>query len=128
MVRSLVECIITMLNTFPPKHVISETLSTPTIVEGKPNLDLNTKIIHLGAYALVYSGTANNMKSRAVPVIDLRRSNSAGGYYFMSLHSSIRIHGYSWDKLPIDNYIIETVDYLVEDQGQFIMHKGVPSF
>ena len=68
------------------------------------------------------------MKSRAVPGIALRRSNSAGGHYFMSLHSGKRIHGYNWDELPIDEYVIERVESLAEEQEQPLMRDGVPNF
>ena len=95
MVRSLVEGVVGMMNAFPSKQGISNTLSPSTIVEGKAKLDLARKMITFGSYAVVYTGTSNNMKSRAVPGIALRRSNNAGGHYFMSLDSVKRIHGYS---------------------------------
>ena len=82
-----------MLNAFPSKNGISDTISPATIVEGKPKLDLEKKMIVFGSYALVYTRTTNNNKTRAVPAIALRRSNNAGGHYFMSLHSGKRIHG-----------------------------------
>ena len=128
MVRSLVEGVVGMLNAFPSKEGISTTLSPSTIVEGKAKLDLSRKMITFGTYALVYTGTSNNMKSRAVPGIALRRSNNAGGHYFMSLHSGKRIHGYSWDELPIDESVVERVESLAEEQGQPIMQDGVPNF
>ena len=128
MVKSLVEGVVGMMNAFPSKQGISDTLSPSTIVEGKSKLDLKRKIITFGTYALIYTTTSNNMKSRAVPGIALRRSNSAGGHYFMSLHSGKRIHGYNWDELPTDDYVIERVEALAMEQGQPLMHDGVPSF
>ena len=128
MVKSLVEGVVGMMNAFPSKQGISDTLSPTTIVEGNPKLDLKRKIITFGTYALVYTTTSNNMKSRAVPGIALRRSNSAGGHYFMSLHSGKRIHGYNWDELPIDDYVIERVEALAMEQGQPLVHDVVPSF
>ena len=128
MVRSLVEGVVGMMNAFPSKQGISNTLSPSTIVEGKAKLDLARKMITFGSYALVYTGTSNTMKSRAVPGIALRRSNSAGGHYFMSLHTGKRIHGYIWDELPIDEYVIERVESLAEEQGQPLMRDGVPNF
>ena len=77
MVKSLVEGVVGMMNAFPSKQGISDTLSPSTIVEGKSKLDLKRKIITFGTYALIYTTTSNNMKSRAVPGIALRRSNSA---------------------------------------------------
>ena len=46
----------------------------------------------------------------------------------MSLHSGKRIHGYIWDELPIDEYVIERVEALAEEQGQPLMKDGVPDF
>ena len=128
MVRSLIEAIVEMLNAFPSKGSISDTLSPSTIVEGKPKLDLSKDIIVFGAYALVYTDTTNDMKSRAVPAIALRRSNNAGGHYFMSLYSGKRIHGYRWKELPIDDYVISRVEELAEAEKQPLMHNGLPNF
>ena len=47
MVRSLVEAIVEVLNTFPSKNGISKTISTATIIEGKPKPDLKKKMITL---------------------------------------------------------------------------------
>ena len=85
-------------------------------------------MIVFGSYALVYTRTTNNNKPRAVPAIALRRSNNAGGHYFMSLHSGKRIHGYEWEELPIDEHVIERVEALAEAEKQPIMHRGMPSF
>ena len=46
----------------------------------------------------------------------------------MSLHSGKHIHGYNWDELPIDDYVIERVESLAVEQEQPLMHEGVPSF
>ena len=46
----------------------------------------------------------------------------------MSLHSGKRIHGYNWDELPIDDYVVERVESLAETEEQPIMHNGMPSF
>jgi hypothetical protein len=128
MIRSLIEGIVDVLNAFPSSGGISDTLSPSTIVEGKPKLDLSKDIIVFGAYTLVYTDTANDMKSRAVPAVALRRSNNAGGHYFMSLYSGKRIHGYKWKELPIDEYVIARVEELAKDQNQPLMHGGVPNF
>ena len=93
MVRSLIEAITEVLNDFPSKNGILDTLSPVTIVEGKPKFDFGRAMIPFGSYALVYEGTTNTMKPRFVPAIALRRSNNAGGHYFMSLCSVRRIHG-----------------------------------
>ena len=128
MVRSLVEEIIVVLNAFPSKNAVSSTISPATMVEGKPKLDLKRKMIPFGAYALVYTRTTNDNQPRAVPAIALRMSNNAGGHYFMSLHTGKRIHGFQWDELPIDEYVIERVEALAEEQNQPLMHRGKPCF
>ena len=128
MVRSLVEEIIVVLNAFPSKNAVSSTISQATLVEGKPKLDLKRKLIPFGAYALVYTRTTNDNQPRAVPAIALRMSNNAGGHYFMSLHTGKRIHGFQWDELPIDEYVIERVEALAEEQNQPLMHRGKPCF
>ena len=127
-VRSLIKGIVSTLNIFPSKHGVSDTLNPSTIIEGKPKLDLNTKVISFDIYALIYAGTSNDMKSRAVHAIALRRSNGARGHYFMSLYPGKRIHGYSWDQLPIDGYVIERVESLAKDQGQPIIYKRLTRF
>ena len=68
------------------------------------------------------------MQTRAVPGIALRASNTSGGHYFMSLYSGKRIHGYKWDELPVDEYVIERVESLAEQEKQPLMHKGMPTF
>ena len=128
MLRSLIEGIVEILNEFPSAGGISDTLSPSTIVTGKPKLDLSKDKIVFGAYALVYIDTTNDIKSRAVPAIVLRRSNNAGGHYFMSLYSGMRIYGYKWKELPIDEYVLARVEELAEAQNQPLMHNGVPNF
>jgi hypothetical protein len=114
MVRSLIEGVVGMLNASPSKNGITDTISPASIIKGKPKLDLEKKMIVFGSYALVYTGTTNTNKPRAVPAIVLRRSNNTGGHYFMSLHSGKRIHGYEWEELPIDEHIIKRVEALAE--------------
>ena len=127
MVRSLVEGITDVLNAFPSKNGITDTISPATIIEGKPKMDLQRKVIVFGSYALVYTRTTNTNKPRAVPAIALRRSNNTGGHYFMSLHSGKRIHGYEWQELPIDEHVIEQVGDLAKTEEQPIMHIGMPN-
>ena len=46
----------------------------------------------------------------------------------MSLYSGKRIHGYKWDRLPIDENIIARVEQLAEAEKQPIMNRGMPCF
>ena len=128
MIRSLIEVIVDTMNAFPSEESVSETLSPSTVVEGKPKLDLSKYIIVFGAYALVYTDTNNSMKFRAVSGIALRRSNNAGGHYFLNLYSGKRIHGYKWRELPIDDYVISRAEELAEAEKKPIMHDGESDF
>ena len=53
-----------MLNLFPSKNVISDTIGPAMLVEGKQKLDFGKKRIEFGAYAMVYLGTKGNMKKK----------------------------------------------------------------
>ena len=46
----------------------------------------------------------------------------------MSLYSGKRIHGYKWEKLPIDENVIARVEQLAEAEKQPIMNRGMPCF
>ena len=96
MLRSLIEGVVFMLNSFPSKTGISNTMSPGMIVEGRPKIDFSKKKVVFGTYVLVTEGSDNSMKGRATPAIVLRMSNNDGGYFFMSLHTGKRIHGYQW--------------------------------
>ena len=93
MVRSLSETIIEVLNAFPSKNGVFDTISSFTIVEGKPKTGFEEKMISFGSYALVYTGISNYMKSRALSSIVLMNSDSARENHFVSLHTGHRIHG-----------------------------------
>ena len=82
------------------KNGVSNTVSPATIVECKPKLDFSKPTISFGSYALVYTQTTNDMKTRSVPGIALRASNNAGGHYFMNLYSRKGIHGYKLIATP----------------------------
>ena len=42
----------------------------------------------------------------------------------MSLHTAQCINSYQWEELPIDNYVIEQVEFLAKFENQPIMHNG----
>ena len=66
---------------------MSDTISPATIVGGGPKLDFSKPMISFSLYALVYTQTSNDIKSRAVPGIALKTPNNTGGHYFMRLYS-----------------------------------------
>ena len=128
MIISLMEHVTDMLNIFPSKESVSDTMSPATIVEGKQKLDLNQKRLPYGTYAQVWIGTKNNMTQRSVPGIALKSSNSKGGVYFMSLYTGKRINSYVWETLPISDEIIERVGAIAEQQKQPTIMDGIPIF
>ena len=94
MVRSLIEDIVDVLNAFPSKNCVSDTISPATIVEGKPKLDFSKPKISFDSHAMVYTQTSNAVKNRAVPGISSCASNTTGCHYFMNLFSNRRMHAY----------------------------------
>ena len=102
MIRTLIEAIVYVLNSFPSKKGIFRTISSIMLVEGRTSPDFFQKMISYGAYALVYSRMINTMTTRDTPAIALRKSINAGGHYFMSLRTCRRIHWYKWKELPLD--------------------------
>jgi len=89
----------TCLNDFPRKNGIFQTLSPAGIVLGRAPIDGNNLKATFGRYYEVYCGTDNTNKERCVSAICLRPSNSQSGYYFMSLDTGKRIHGYRFTEL-----------------------------
>ena len=128
MTTHLVEAATHWLNAFPKKIGIIAKISPSAIVTGQSPPDYNNKRIAFGAYAIVFVKTQNNQKARSVPAIALSPSNSAGGHFFMSLYSGQRIHGYSWEQLPIDDDVIERVEQLAVNENQPKLVDGLPIF
>ena len=97
MTKYLVKVVINLLNAFPSTNGISQTMSPEMIVQGKQKLDFSKRGIYLGAYLLVCTVTTNVIKSWNTPVIDLRTSNDAVVYYFMSSFTGKQLHSYLWE-------------------------------
>ena len=57
---------------FPQKGSIIKRLGLNTILLLKSNPDINMKMILFGSYAMVYTGTNNNMSCRRIPGVVLR--------------------------------------------------------
>ena len=128
MTKNLVEGIVGLLNDFPSKNGVSQTMSPSMIVTGAQMPDYNIKRIVFGSYAQVHLGTTNTMKHRSVPAIALRSSNESGGHYFMSLLSGKRIHSHNWTELPIDNDVIARVEELASKENQPELPNKSPIF
>ena len=71
-----------------------------------------------------YIGTTNTMKRRSVPAIALNESNDKRGHYFMNLYTGKRLPSYAWEELPIDNDIIEQVEFLAKQEKAPVMTDG----
>ena len=79
MTTSLVECATYWLNAFLSKNGITGNISPAGIVIGCSTPDYKHTNIIFGSYAIVHTGTHNNMKRRSVPGIALGPSNEWGG-------------------------------------------------
>ena len=51
-------------------------------------------------------------------------SNERGGYYFMSLRTGKRLHGFIWNEVPVTEEVIDRVEQLGEEDGQPLMENG----
>ena len=71
MTKSLVQGLVSWLNSFSPTNGISDTISPATIVLGKPKPDLSKPNIFFVIYALAYTKTKNYMTSGGVLAITL---------------------------------------------------------
>ena len=118
MTKELIFFIVEQINYFPSKGTLSTTESPNLHVLGYPRPDMSLPFVTFGSYCLVYMGTTNTQKARAVPAIALRPSNLSGGFYFMSLYSGKRLHSYKWEELPIDADIIDRVHELGLQENQ----------
>ena len=132
MTKELIFFIIDALNSFPSKGSASTTDSPNFHVLGHPRPDLSLPFVTFGSYCLVYIGSTNTTKSRAVPAIALRPSNLVGGFYFMSLYTGKRLNAYKWTELPIDQDVIDrvhelgTLDHQPSSQASGLLFEWQP--
>ena len=75
MTRSLIEGVVYVFNSFPPKDGVSDNLITSTIVQGTPKVDTGQKRIAFYSYEMVHICKTNTIKSICVPEISLKASN-----------------------------------------------------
>ena len=90
MTQTLVEGAVELLNHFPPKKIISDTMSSSTKVERRKKIDSAQNGIYFGSYVLVYVGTTNTIKRRSLQVIALEASNNPGGAYLETTNNRHR--------------------------------------
>ena len=115
------------INQCTREECISKELSPGAIVEGKGPHDAENLKVTFGAYCLVYNKTTITRKPRSTRGIALRPSNSQGGYYFMSLKTCKKIHGFQWTWLAITDEVVGRVHALAEEQkANFLDDHGIP--
>ena len=85
-----------VLDDFPSKTLILTTMPARNIIEGRPSLDYNTMSLKLVAYVQLFEGTNNTQRRSSVGAVALNSSNEKGGYYFMSLRTRCKLHGFIW--------------------------------
>jgi hypothetical protein len=121
-----------MLNFFPTKGGISDTLSPKTIMSGET---LNYKkhlSLQVGQYCQVHEEDTprNSQSPRTKGAISLGPSgNLQGGYKFMALNTGKKITRRSWDVIPMPDTVIARVNALGTDQPEqliFTNRRGRP--
>ena len=96
-------------NYLPQKVITRKRIGANTILLGSPNSYFNTKRISFGPYAMVYTGTKNNMKRRSIPSIALRKSKKDGESLFIPLYNRKEIHSENWMELPMYDDVVNIV-------------------
>jgi hypothetical protein len=113
--------VVKLLNFFPTKGVVSDTLSPKTIMSGETLEYKKHLSLQLGHYCQVHEedNPRNSQIARTKGSIFLRPSgNLQGGFKFMALNSGNKIVGRSWDVLPMPDIVIDRVNALGRDQPQ----------
>ena len=123
MVKHLVARMVEMLNTFPSKNGVSDTISPNELVLGKNKFDLGRKHIRYGSFAEVYFTTKNTNEARSTHAIALRPA-AGEGYYFMNLATGKELHSNRWTELPMGDDVISRVHTLAKREKQRKVHKG----
>jgi hypothetical protein len=108
-----------LLNYFPTKGGISDTLSPKTIMSGE-TLDYKKHLrLPIGSYCQVHEEDTprNSLRPRTKGAISLGPSgNLQGGHKFMALSTGMKIVRRSWDVIPMPDTVIDRVNTLGRDQ------------
>jgi len=119
----LVFNVVKLLNFFPPKGGISDTLSPKTIMSGE-TLDFKKHLcLKVGQYCQVHEeeNPRNSQIARTRGAISLGPSgNLQGGFRFMALNTGKKITRRSWDALPMPDLVIARVNELGSDQPEML--------
>ena len=112
-----------MLNFFPQKAGVSDTLSPKMIISGE-RLDWKRHLaLPFGSYCQVHeqdeNGRSDINNERTLGAICLGPSdNQNSGYRFMSLLTGRKVTRTSWTELPMPRQVIERVHSLAADQPE----------
>jgi hypothetical protein len=111
--------VVKLLNFFPTKGGVSETLSPKTIMSGE-TLDYKKHLsLQIGKYCQVHEEDhpRNIQLTRTKGAISLGPSgNLQGGFKFMALNTGKKIVRRSWDVIPMPDVVIARVNALGSDQ------------
>jgi hypothetical protein len=111
--------VVKLLNFFPTKGGLSETLSLKTIMSGET---LNYKkhlSLQIGQYCQVHEedNPCNSQLARTKRAIYLGPSgNLQGGFKFMALNTGKKSVRHNWDVIPMPDVVITRVNSLGSDQ------------
>jgi hypothetical protein len=115
--------VVKLLNFFPTKGGVSDTLSPKTIMSGE-TLDFKKHLsLQIGQYCQVHEEDTprNSQVTRTKWAISLGPSgNLQGGFKFMALNSGRKIVRRSWDVIPMPDVVINCVNELGKDQPSLI--------
>jgi hypothetical protein len=110
--------VVKLLNFFPTKRAVSDTLSRKTIMSGE-TLDYKKHLsLQLVQYFQVHEedNPLNSQIARTKGSISLGPiSNLQGGFKFMALNSGKKIVRCSWDVIPMPDLVIDRVNALGHD-------------
>ena len=112
-----------MLNYFPTKGGISDSLVTNTIISGETLYFKNHLHLHLGYYCQVHAEEIpqNSKYLRTKGAICLGPSgNLQGRYKFMVFNSGMRIFQENWDLISMPDTVIARVNILDIDQPKIL--------
>jgi hypothetical protein len=111
--------VVKLLNFFPTKGGVSDTLSPRTIMSGE-TLDFKKHLsLQIGQYCQNHEEDTprKSQVARTKGAISLGPSgNFQGGFKFMALNSGKKIVRCSWDVIPLPDVVINIVNELGKDQ------------
>jgi hypothetical protein len=131
MMRAAIENANKVLNLFPAKNGVSDTMSPLTIMTGRPTPNCNDIKIEFGAYAQVFESDkpTNTVKARRTGAIALTPTgNAQGGYNFLSLATGRKLSRQQWDMLPMPDGVIAAVELMAATENQPLVGPGAPLF